>query len=101
MFIYYFQGVNFKHMNVWVFNGNNSSFPSGIFSTRELAENFIIEYKLSGVLTLYPLDQSVYDWAISNNFFSIKKDDEKTPKFIQRFSSASQEHFHYENGILE
>ncbi len=85
---------------VWVFNGANGKFPSGVFTKKEHAENWIKKYKLSGLLTLYPLDHGVYDWAIANDFFSIKKEHEKQPEFIQRFSSASQEHFHYENGEL-
>ena len=84
--------------SVWVFNGNNSNFPSGVFSSREKAEEFISTRKLSGVLTEYPMDVLVYDWAISNGHFKPKRDDQRTPEFIQRFSSASQEHFHYENG---
>ena len=88
-------------MVVWIFNGNNSNFPSGVFTNRELAEIWISTNNLSGILTLYPLDQGVYDWAIPNGLFQPKKEIENKPEFIQRFSSASQEHYHYENGILD
>ncbi len=88
-------------MSVWVFNGSNSKFPSGIFTEKEIAETWIKKYRLSGILTRYPLDEGVYDWAISNGSFSIKKGEETTPEFIQKFSSASQEHYHYENGSLD
>ena len=30
--------------------------------------------------------------------FAPKRDDQRTPQFIQRFSSATQEHYHYEDG---
>jgi hypothetical protein len=83
---------------VWVFNGVNGRFPGAIFTSKQLADDWIAEHLLSGVLTLYPLDQSVYDWAISNNFFRPKSEKEISPEFIQQFSSASQQHFHYENG---
>lgn len=51
---------------VWVFNGKRAIFPSGVFTSRENAEAWINEYGLEGTLTLYPLDQSVYDYAVEN-----------------------------------
>lgn len=57
---------------VWVFNGANSRFASAIFRTKETAEAWIKKNKLSDVLTLYPLDQSVYDWAIAKRVFRPK-----------------------------
>lgn len=86
---------------VWLFNGANSKFSSGVFSSKEKAEDWIKKYRLSGVLTLYPIDQGVYDWAIANNSFSVKNEHEKQSEFIQKFSSATQEHYHYENGELD
>ncbi|MBI1281300.1 MAG: hypothetical protein GC179_24445 [Anaerolineaceae bacterium] len=83
---------------VWLFNGTNAQFPSGIFSSRERAEEWIQKHRLSGILTKYPVDISVYDWAIENGLFRVKDEEKKTANFIQRFSSASQEHYHYENG---
>lgn len=86
---------------LWIFNGSNSRFCSGVFSSRKNAEDWIKKNKLSGLLTLYPIDEGAYEWAINHNFFSPSKDSEKTPEFIQKFTSASQEHYHYENGKLE
>jgi len=83
---------------IWVFVGSNAKFPSGIFTEEAYAQDWIKKYRLSGVLTLYPLDRGIYDWAINNNTFSVKNDSEMTPKFIQRFTSAVQEHYHFENG---
>lgn len=85
-------------MEVWVFNGDNSVFPGGVFSTKEVAEAWIKKYELSGVLTKYPIDEGVYDWALANDKFEIKKPEQTQATFIQAFSSASQEHYHYENG---
>ena len=87
--------------NVWVFNGAGSRFPGGIFSSRDTAENWIRNHKLSGVLTLYPFDQGVYDWVIENKIFEPKKESESSPDFIGSFSSASQEHYHYLEGTLD
>lgn len=82
---------------VWVFNGEKSTFPSGIFSSREKAEAWIAEHQLTGCLTMYPLDEGAYNWALRMGHFSPKRDDQKTPAFIGRFSSGVQ-HFHFENG---
>lgn len=85
---------------IWVFNGPGSGFPSGVFSRKSLAETWIKKHGLSGTLTGYPLDTGVYDWALLNGIFGPKNEEQKTSNFIQRFSSASQEHFHYEDGDL-
>ena len=85
---------------VWVFNGENSRFPSGVFGSIEKAEEWITTNKLTGILTKYPLDTGVYEWAIQNDLFSVKKEEQKQPEFIGKFSSAGQEHFHYENGSI-
>jgi len=90
-----------KLVYVWVFNGSGSRFPSGIFSGKEIAEHWISTNNLSGVLTLYPLDDGIFDWAIKKGLFSPTKTSEREPLFIQKFTSGSQEHYHYENGKLD
>jgi hypothetical protein len=85
---------------VWVFNGGRNPFPSGVFSQRKQAEAWIRQYRLTGTLTAYPLDIGVYHWAIEQGHFKPKTDKHSTPAFIQSFSSAAQEHYHYENGEL-
>lgn len=84
--------------SVWVFNGARANFPSGVFTTKELATAWIAKHKLSGTLTRYPLDQGVYEWALERGYFKPKRDDQKTAEFIGRFSAAHQEHYHYEDG---
>ena len=86
---------------VWVFNGARSNFPSAVFSKRGLAEQWIAKHLLTGTLTRYPLDVSSYDWAISRGFFEVSKSEHREGSFIQKFSSASQEHYHYEEGIRQ
>jgi hypothetical protein len=83
---------------VWIFNEVRSTFPSGVFTQREAAESWIREHGLSGTLTAYPVDIGTYDWAVRIGHFSPKGDDQRSAEFIQRFSSASQEHYHYEHG---
>lgn len=83
---------------IWVFNAEQSRFPGGIFRTREAAESWIAQHKLSGVLTLYPLDTGVYDLFVSQQWFKPKKPDHYSPKFIGGFTDAGQDRYHYENG---
>ncbi len=82
----------------WIFTGPKAQFPSGVFTGREAAERWIQQHHLSGTLTAYPLDVGVYDWAVARGHFAPKRDDQRSPEFIQRFTSATQEHYHYEDG---
>ncbi|PSL47420.1 hypothetical protein CLV51_102267 [Chitinophaga niastensis] len=84
--------------NIWIFNGADSRFASGAFDDIKKAEEWISTNKLTGTLTNYPVNIGVYHWAIENEFFSPKKKEHTSPEFIGKFSSASQEHFHYEEG---
>jgi len=83
------------------FSWRGGRFSSGVFISIEKAEIWIDKHKLSGVLTAYPIDEGVYDWALFNDFFSVKKQAQMEPNFIQQFTSASQEHYHYENGTRD
>lgn len=82
---------------VWVFNGERSQLPSAVFSSREKAEQWIQDNRLNGLLTLFPVDMSAYEWSIEQGYFTPKHDGQRTPEFIQRFSGG-HEHHHYENG---
>jgi hypothetical protein len=87
--------------SVWLFNGYGiryPNFPSAAFLTRYRAEEWIKIHAVSGTLTEYPLDVGVYEWAILKGFFKPTKEKQTTPAFIETFSSASQEHYHYEHG---
>ena len=83
---------------VWIFNGSKGQFPSGVFTQREIAEEWIRNNGLTGTLTAYPLDVGTFDWAVSAGRFTPSRDDQKSAEFIGRFTSASQEHYHYEDG---
>ena len=86
--------------DVWVFHGANASLTAGVFSTRKKAEDWIAHNSLTGRLTRYPLDMSVYDWAVQKGYWKPRRDDQATPEFKQRFTSASLEHYHYDDGSL-
>ena len=86
---------------VWIFNGENAKFPSAVFLSKEDAFEWIRRYELTGVLTKYPVGISVYDWAIEIGSFRVKSEKHSAPGFIGGFSSAAQEHMHFENGIFD
>ena len=81
---------------VWVFHGVGGCFTSGVFASREQAEAFINRYRLAGILTKYPVGISAYDWAIEEKLFEPRKPEHYEAGFIQRFTTASQEHYHYD-----
>lgn len=87
---------------VWIFN-NHSSLSGGVFSQLEKAEHWILTNKLSGMLTQYPLDTGVWDWAKENDLHNIKAEKvaikSQDADFIAGFTTASQEHYHYEDGV--
>jgi hypothetical protein len=56
----------------------------------------IANRSLSGLLTEYPLNEGVYDWAIQRGYYRPKG--EPDPIFIGRFTSGSQKHYHFEHG---
>ncbi len=86
-----------KH--IWIFNGDNSRLPAGAFSEKKLAESWIKKNGLSGILTKYPVDTALYDWAVDGGFFTPKRDKQKSAEFIQSFTCAYADHYHYVNGI--
>jgi hypothetical protein len=85
-------------MHVWLFNGEGSHFASGVFSALGPAEEWIAKHSLSGILTAYPVDEGVFDWAIARGLFKPKPGKNLDARFIGRFTSAAQEHYHYVDG---
>jgi hypothetical protein len=84
---------------VWVFCGDNCRLPGAVFENLDEAERWIKDNNVSGILTAYPLNTSVFDWAVDKGFFQPRKPEHKTPEFIQKFSSAYLGHFHFERGV--
>lgn len=93
--------IPMDELYIWVVQGSSASFPSAIFSSREKAVRWIEKYKISGILSKYPLDISIYDWAITQGLFKPKRDDQKTPGFIQSFSTVHIEDSQYVDGVEE
>lgn len=88
-----------KREVIWVFIGNQAQFPCGVFFEKAAAEMAIKQYRLSGLLTAYPTDVLIYEWAIEQGYFHSKNNLHNSPAFIQRFTSASLEHYHYDDGL--
>ena len=86
------------HSAVWVFCAVGAMLPSGVFTELLVAEAWIKKHSLSGVLTEYPLDTGVYEWAIVKGYFSPKYPSHESAEFIGRFTSAYLSHSHFENG---
>jgi hypothetical protein len=72
-----------------------------VFLSLHKAESWVAHHKLTGVLTRYPLDMGSFDWAEANGFVNERLLSKADPDFIGSFSSASFEHFHYEDGVRE
>jgi len=93
------------HKTIWVFNGANSQFSGGVFEELHVAENWIAKNNLTGMLTEYPINTGVFDWASENDLISMKPEKieqkKNDPIFIGGFTTASMNHNHYENGIKE
>jgi hypothetical protein len=87
-----------KLSTIWVFHGEDAMFASAVFTEQSLAEAWIKQHSLSGVLTEYPLDVGIYEWVISKGYWKPKFPSHKSARFIGRFTSASQKHDHYRNG---
>ena len=85
---------------LWVFNGAFARFPCAVYTTRCNAEGDIKRFGMTGVLTKYPIDMTVFEWAINKDKFIPSEEQRTSPEFVQRFSSASLEHYHYENGEI-
>lgn len=78
-------------------------FSGGVFDSKDLAEKWIEKHKLSGVLTKYPVNTGVFDWMLEEGEIGTRLEERvrKDPKGIGGFTSASMEHYHYEDGICE
>jgi hypothetical protein len=85
--------------SVWIFNGNQSPFPSGVFKSKESAELWISKWGVTGTLTEYPVDMGMYDYAISKGQFRPSKPEHETAFFIGKFSGGGIDHAHYELGM--
>jgi hypothetical protein len=87
---------------IWIFHAAGARFAGGAFEDIAMAEFWIEKHKLTGVLTAYPIDEGCFDWAVRTGATCMKLEKlaEKSsePTFIGGFTSAAQEHIHFEDG---
>ena len=90
---------------IWVFNGSGDRAPGGVFEELEDAENWIAKNFLSGMLTEYPVNIGVLDWAIEEYLVNMNTEKlmekRQDPRFVGSFTTASMNHFHYDDGKRE
>lgn len=86
------------YSHVWIFVHEGAMFPGGVFSKLIDAEAWIAKNCLTGVLTQYPVDVGVYDWAIERGFFAPKPGKQPSARLIGGFTSVRMEHYHYFDG---
>jgi hypothetical protein len=72
-----------------------------VFSSRERAERWLGEKGLTGMLTEYPLDVGVYDWAVAEGLFRPSKPAHTSTAFIAGFTTAHQGHVHFTDGVTD
>ena len=87
---------------VWIFHASGARFAGGAFEDTASAEAWIRNHKLSGVLTAYPRGEGCFDWALRSGLTGMKleklKEKGADPAFVGGFTSAAQDHIHFENG---
>ena len=90
---------------IWLFYGEGGRFVGGAFTELDAAEAWIYQNRLTGVLTKTPVNSGVLDWAIETDSHNMAPETlgakRSDPVFVGSFSSASQEHYHYEHGLRD
>jgi hypothetical protein len=87
--------------SVWIFLSDRGHWPSGVFSSREVAVRWIAGHRLTGMITEYPVDVGVYDWALASGSFRPRKPQHSSAEFIGGSTTAVQEHEHFTDGICD
>ena len=86
------------HSSVFLFRAENAVFTSAVFSSFKLAQKWVYNNSLTGVVIEYPLNISTYDWSIKKGYFTIKTAIDRSPIFIGNFVSAYQIQWHFKDG---
>lgn len=87
--------------SAWVFLGESARWPSGVFTSREAAVQWIAGHRLTGMLTEYPVDAGVYDWAVETGNVPSRQAQHSEPDFIAGFTTALQSHAHFTDGVQD
>ncbi|BFU44186.1 hypothetical protein [Krasilnikovia sp. MM14-A1004] len=82
---------------VWIFHGESARFASGVFASREHGLAWVVQHRLTGILSEYPLGEGCYDWAVKRRQFRPSKEHHGTPMHVAGFSPSLQ-HVHIIDG---
>ncbi|HSI62199.1 MAG TPA: hypothetical protein VLE43_03750 [Candidatus Saccharimonadia bacterium] len=87
---------------LWVFHASGAKFAGGVFPDIASAEAWITRHHLTGTLTAYPVGEGCFDWAVRSGMTGLSEEKLRSKSgdaaFVGGFTSASQEHVHYEDG---
>jgi hypothetical protein len=86
---------------IWIFHGEGARFASGVFTTEDLALEWVARHRLTGVVTQYPVNAGAYDEAIANGWFRPSKPHHGTPTHVAGFSPGHTEHIHVRDGKFD
>lgn len=87
--------------SVFLFKAENAVFTSAVFTSFKLAQSWIYQNSLSGLLIEYPVNISTYDWAIQKGYFKVRNMIDISPVFMGSFVSAYQIQWHFRHGKFE
>ncbi len=83
---------------VWLFTSASNDvvpdahIPQAAFRTLAAGDRWVRTLKPSGMLTEYPMNIGVFEWATARGVFKPRRDDQRATPFIETFSDASQAH---------
>ncbi|MEQ1673374.1 MAG: hypothetical protein ABL893_21210 [Hyphomicrobium sp.] len=87
--------------SIWLFHADGARFAGAVFETSDIARKWISMHRLTGLLTEYPINKGVYEWAIGCGIFQPKSDKHFSSEFIGSFTTAGQHHIHFVVGEAE
>ena len=90
-----------NHSPVFLFKADGAVFTSAVFTSFRLAQTWIYNNSLSGLLIEYPVNISTYDWAIQKGYFKVRNAIDISPVFIGSFVSAYQIQWHFKHGKFD
>ena len=77
-----------------MFTPDGATFPAGVFTTRERAEQWIERVGAVGLLGEYVLDAAAYDVLTSAGMFTPRTEAQMTDAYQARFTTPV-DHWHY------
>lgn len=83
---------------VWTFHAEASRFPSGVWTSKSQAEQWIAEVSASGLLSAYALNESAWDANVRLGALKAESPARHTAEFKRKFTTPI-DHFHYHDGV--